>query len=117
MKKKWISYKLQYCISLIPILGWVVVWLIAWLSIYKITKSKLNVFLHGVIWLLTILIFEITFVLVYSYWILNMDSNVAQQVLGIILGYSVLLACAFSCVGIEKGIIGRYKSKQKKDLL
>ena len=104
LNKQIISYKLQYVLSLIPFIGLIIIWIISWCNIFKITKNKLYVFLHSIIWAIPLLIYAIVFVVICINLIKPIDSNM-RQIIFIISSYIVVMACALSAIEIEKRII------------
>ena len=111
LNKQIISYKLQYVLSLIPFIGLIIIWIISWCNIFKITKNKLYVFLHSIIWAISLLIYAIVFVVICINLIKPIDSNM-RQIIFIISSYIVVVACALSAIEIEKRIIKKFNYKQ-----
>lgn len=112
MNKRIISYKLQNYLALIPFLGFLIIWFIAWLNIYRSTKSKAYVLLHFILWCIPMLITAIAFALISSNFIIKISTYALYIISILITLYFCLLIWALSALGIEKGIIERYNKKQ-----
>lgn len=110
MNKKKISYKIQYYLSLIPFVGFLIAWIISWINIYRKTNDRKYVFLHFIIWLLPMCIAG-GLVALYTVTFMPCLEPILKTVLGIIVSYAACLIMAISCIGISKWIIDRYDSK------
>ena len=110
MNKKMISYKLVCYLSLIPVIGFFIAWPCSWINIYRQTRSKKYIFLHYIIWLLSVCMVG---VILYICIVTFMASFTSQQkfICGLVLSYFAGVMMALSSIGISKGIIDKYNLK------
>ena len=111
MKNKFVSYRTCSLLSLIPFIGFLIAWLLSWLTIYKVTKDRKYIFLHYLIWILPMIISGGLFAVCYF----SLFAKIANQQLLILCtligAYLVCVIIAYSAIFIAKKIIDNYNKK------
>ena len=111
-EKKLISFKLQNYLSLIPYLGLPIV---LFTSFYNISKVKSRLYI-GVYFLLTLIPFILfwTVAMLIGKYLITIKDRTVMIILFFVLAFIVMLCMAVACVGIEKGMIERFKKAEAK---
>mgnify|MGYP005762513175 CR=1 FL=1 len=110
------SYKLQYFLALVPFLGIFINIGFAWYNIYKITKKRIYIFLHFLLFIVPLIIFFSIAVLCIFF--VNKVNIIGLRIfLYILVSYITFLILAVASVAIERGIIERYKRYHALDNL
>jgi len=114
--KKLISFKAQYIIGLIPVLGVVIVSIIGMRNIINYKKNVL----HGVLYYFLTLIplmFAGVIIGVCALLIVNEtifgNNVVLQKTLVCAIGYIVVFCAVYTNIGIQKTMIERFKKKEE----
>ncbi len=111
-KEKLISFNLQGYLALIPYLGLPIVLLTSFYNIYRI-KNRLYVGLYYLLTLLPLCALGAIAVFVGKYLIMGRE-QVLMLVLFLLLAYFMTLCMAIVCIYIEKAMITRLKTAEKK---
>ena len=110
MSKNLISYKKQYYLSLIPIVGFLIAWITSWINIWRRTKDKKYIFLHYILWILPMCIVG-GLVAVCAMTFMPSLTATMRVVFGFIIGYIACLIMSVSSIFISQIIIDKYDSK------
>ncbi len=98
----------KYLLTLIPLIGFFIAWIVAWRSIYKTTKEKKYIIIHYTIWAVLLIIFFVIFIISYVLFISKL-ATFFKLLLTLISLYIVFVMMSLSALAIAKGIIEKHE--------
>ena len=110
MSNKFISYKTQCYLALIPYIGLLIAWITSWINIYLRTRQKKYIFIHYIIWVLPMCL--VGGLLAFS--TIMLKDNLSFQTYSVcilIIGYVACFIMSFLAIVISKFIIQKYDLK------
>ena len=104
-----VNYKLQFILASIPFLGVVPAWIMSWMDIHKTTNNKKYVFIHAVLWLLSLGVLGALLSLEIV-WLMPKWEEYGK-IICFVSAFIICLLMGYSSIWLKKGIIGFYNKK------
>ena len=113
--KKTISCKKQFCIGLVPYIGFFIVFLVGYYGIHKRKKNWLYSIIYYFLCLVPVAFFFAVAYIVIYYAILGNNINLVIT-LSLVISYIMCVCCAVAFVFIFKAMIDKFEKDERKKI-